>query len=234
MENTISAAPQAHLGAHAARIPEQRPHPRSAPRHERSLLEAALRYVEQYGWEVAQGTWLEETGGAAPRCSCGDGTCAAPGAHPAHPGGAVRATGSAAAVHRLWTGWPTAAILLPTGRTFDTIEVPETAGFLALARTERLGVAPGPVTLTPDGRMSFLVLPGGAARVPHLVRELGWSPGSLDLVARGAGEYVVAPPTRFAARGAVQWVCGPAPALPDAEEVLPALAYACAREARRA
>jgi len=33
-----------------------------------------------------------------------------------------------------------ASILLPTGRTFDAIEVAETAGFLALARMERMEI----------------------------------------------------------------------------------------------
>ena len=45
----------------------------------------------------------------------------------------------------------------------------------------------GPVTCTPDRRMLFFVLPGAAAKVPDLVRKLGWPPASLDLVARGEG-----------------------------------------------
>ena len=67
--------------------------------------------------------------------------------------------------------------------------------------------------------------PGAAAKVPDLVRKLGWPPAALDLVARGEGDYVAAPPTRFGARGAVQWARRPTAAnrwLPDAEELISA------------
>jgi hypothetical protein len=133
----------------------------------------------------------------------------------------------------MWQKQPTASILLPTGRTFDAISVPETAGFLALARMERMELTLGPVTLTPDRRMEFFVLPGAGVKVPDLVRKLGWSVSSLDLTVLGEGAYVAAPPTRFGSRGAVQWACRPTPAnrwLPDAEELISPLAYACGRD----
>ncbi|MFF5101564.1 bifunctional DNA primase/polymerase [Streptomyces sp. NPDC000134] len=216
MEETVPAIEAAH-------IPRQRG---------ASLLEAAVRYTEERHWEVLAGTWLEAVHGVQ-RCSCGDPACAAPGAHPAHADWTGRATGSATAVRQLWQQRPTASVLLPTGRTFDAIEVPETAGFLALAKLERLGTALGPVTLAPDRRMRFFVLPGAGARVPELVRGLGWSPSALDLRALGEGAYVAAPPTRFGSQGAVQWACRPTVAnrwLPDAEELISALAYACGRD----
>jgi hypothetical protein len=84
--------------------------------------------------------------------------------------------------------------------------------------------------------MQFFVLPGAAAKVPDLVRKLGWPPASLDLDALGEGSYVAAPPTRVGGRGAVQWACRPTAAnrwLPDAEELISPLAYACGREGRR-
>ncbi len=133
----------------------------------------------------------------------------------------------------MWQKQPTASILLPTGRTFDAIDVPESAGFLALARMERMELTLGPVTLAPDRRMRFFVLPGAAAKVPELVRKLGWSPRLLDLTALGEGAYVAAPPTRYGTRGAVQWACRPTPAnrwLPDVEELISPLAYACGRD----
>ncbi|GAB1329069.1 bifunctional DNA primase/polymerase [Streptomyces sennicomposti] len=197
-----------------------------------SLLETAVRYAEERHWDVLPGTWLEDADGVR-RCSCGDPACAAPGAHPAREDWASQATGSATVARRLWQKRPTASILLPTGRTFDAMCVPETAGFLALARMERMGLALGPVTLTPERRMQFFVLPGACAKLPDLVRRLGWSPSSLDLVALGEGAYVAAPPTRYGTRGAVQWVCRPTPAnrwLPDAEELISALVYACGRD----
>ncbi|MEU6476172.1 bifunctional DNA primase/polymerase [Streptomyces sp. NPDC047017] len=220
MEETIPGTHAAHTAAH---IPQQRGD---------SLLETAVRYAEERHWDVVPGTWLEAVDGTQ-RCSCGDPGCAAPGAHPARADWAAQATGSAGAVRRLWQQQPTASILLPTGRTFDALCVPETAGFLALARLERMELTLGPVILTPQRRMRFLVLPGAGAKLPGLVRRLGWSPGALDLAALGEGAYVAAPPTRCGSRGAVQWACRPTPAnrwLPDTEELVPALTYACGRD----
>ncbi|RXS73150.1 bifunctional DNA primase/polymerase [Streptomyces sp. TM32] len=197
------------------------------------LLDTAVRYAEERHWDVFPGAWLEHDG-RTPRCSCRAHDCAAPGAHPAAPGWAGEATGSASAVRRLWSSRPLASILLPTGRTFEALEVPETAGCLALARMERMGLPAGPVLRTPDRRMLFLVLPGASAKVPALVRALGWVPAALDLICRGEGEYIAAPPTRVGAHGVVQWARRPTAAnrwLPDAEELISPLGYACAREA---
>ena len=210
-------------GADAVQIPKQRGE---------SLLDTAVRYAEERHWDVFPGTWLEAVEGVQ-RCSCGDAACPAPGAHPARPDWATQATGSATVARRMWQKQPTASILLPTGRTFDAISVPETAGFLALARMERMGLTLGPVTVTPDRRMEFFVLPGASAKVPELLRKLGWSLSSLDLAVRGEGDFVAGPPTRVGCRGAVQWACRPTAAnrwLPDVEELISPLAYACGRD----
>ncbi|MHB6909162.1 bifunctional DNA primase/polymerase [Streptomyces sp. CB02959] len=197
------------------------------------LIDTAVRYAEERHWEVFPGAWLEHDGDR-PRCSCDTVNCPQPGAHPIAPGWAGTATGSATAVRRMWGRHPRASILLPTGRTFEALDVPEMAGCLALARMERLGVALGPVTRTPDRRMLFLVLPGASAKVPDLVRNLGWAPAALDLICRGEGEYIAAPPTRVGSHGAVQWARRPTASnrwLPDAEELISPLAYACACDA---
>ncbi|MFB7913977.1 bifunctional DNA primase/polymerase [Streptomyces sp. NPDC056061] len=196
------------------------------------LLDAAVRYAEERHWDVCPGTWLETVDGAE-RCSCGDTGCASPGAHPTGPDWVGHATGSGVAARRMWTEQPKASILLPTGRAFDAIDVPESAGFLALARMERMNLPLGPVTRTPGRRMFFLVLPGAAARTEELVRKLGWRPSTIDLVGHGDGHCVTAPPTRVGGHGAVQWARRPTAAnrwLPGVEEVISPLAYACARE----
>lgn len=198
------------------------------------LTDHAVRYAEERHWDVFPGTCLEPADGAV-RCSCGDTGCALPGAHPAREDWAAQATGSVRAVRRLWGKQPHASILLPTGRTFDALDVPETAGFLALARMERMELTLGPVTVTPDRRMQFLALPGTAAQTPDLVRKLGWPPATLDLRTLGEGDWIAAPPTRFGGSGAVQWACHPTAAnrwLPDADELVSPLAYACARDRR--
>ncbi|MFJ9854172.1 bifunctional DNA primase/polymerase [Streptomyces sp. NPDC101150] len=197
------------------------------------LLEAAVRYADERHWDVFPGAWLEHDG-ETPRCSCDADDCTAPGAHPTAPGWAGQASGSASAVRRMWSKQPRASILLPTGRAFEALDVPETAGCLALARMERMDLPLGPVTRTPDRRMLFLVLPGASAKVPDRVRSLGWPPAALDLICRGEGEYIAAPPTRMAPHGCVQWVRRPTATnrwLPDAEELISALAYACGRDA---
>ncbi|GAA2271036.1 DNA primase [Streptomyces ruber] len=213
-------------GPEAAQIPVQRGE---------SLLEAAVRYAEERHWDVFPGTWLETVDGVQV-CSCGQSACAVPGAHPAGEDWATRATGSATVARRMWSEQPNASILLPTGHTFDAIDVPESAGLLALARMERMDLTLGPVTWTPDRRMQFFVLPGASVKVPDLVRKLGWSPLTLDLTTLGEGQYVAAPPTRYGTRGPVQWARRPTAAnrwLPDAEELISPLAYACGRDGRR-
>jgi hypothetical protein len=212
--------------------------PASAPGLREPLLQTAVRYVEDRHWEVAHGTWLIEDDGPA-RCSCEDLRCPAPGAHPAESGGGRQASASPASVRRWWTEHPEAAILLPTGRTFDVIDVPEVAGCLALARMERMGVQLGPVvampSLGPAGRrLLFLVLPGSLAQLPEMLRHLGWPPGRLDLVGRGDGGWVVAPPSRVGRYSFAQWAREPTALnrwLPEASELISPLAYACGREA---
>lgn len=210
--------------------------------HQRGLQEPmadhAARYAEEQHWDVFPGTWLETVDGSAVlRCSCGEPACEAPGAHPLDERWAGDAARTAAGARRMWAKVPLASLLLPTGRTFDVIDVPETAGCLALARLARFVLPSGPVIAAPDGRMQFLVQPGASARVPALVRSLGWSPGALDLVTRGEGGWLPAPPTRLGTRGSVRWACAPSSVNrrpPELEEVLPALAYACGREAAAA
>ncbi|WP_212914844.1 bifunctional DNA primase/polymerase [Streptomyces sp. TS71-3] len=197
------------------------------------LLDAAVRYAEERHWEVFPGAWLEVAAGEQ-KCSCRVPACAMPGAHALGADWRTVATESATAVRRMWEEHPTAAVLLPTGQAFDVLDVPESAGFLALARMERMQVPVGPVTQVPTGRMQFFVLAGGAAKVPGLLRKLGWSPSGLDLAALGEGDYVVAPPTRIGGRGVVQWARRPTTAnrwLPDVAELVAAVAYACGREA---
>lgn len=143
-------------------------------------------------------------------------------------------------MRRWWTERPEASILLPTGRSFDVLDVPEVAGCLALARMERMGLQLGPVAVVPTAqgragrRLHFLVLPGVAAKLPEMLRKLGWPPARLDLVARGEGDWTVAPPSRVGPTGFAQWARSPSALnrwLPDAAELINPLAYACGREA---
>jgi len=200
-------------------------------------VRTAVRYAEERHWEVVAGTWLVEQDGVA-RCSCGDPVCLSPGAHPQGPEWSRRASAAPGPVRRRWTEQPGASILLPTGRTFDVLDVPEVAGCLALARMERMGVQLGPVVAVPPlgghgRRLLFFVLPGALAQLPGMLRRLGWPEGRLDLVGHGRGSWVVAPPTRVGSGGFAQWAREPTALnrwLPDAAELIGPLAYACGRE----
>ena len=193
------------------------------------LLEAALGYIEDRHWDVVLGTSVRRENGMW-SCSCGDPRCASVGAHPAVRDWQKKISTAPSRAHEWWTEQPQGSIILPTGRSFDVLECAEAAGLLALARLERSGVSPGPVAATPSRRLYFLVQPNSRTKVAKTLVGLGWGRSTLDLACRSAGDYIVAPPSRMGTRGQVQWVRTPADSarwLPDPEEVLAPLAYAC-------
>jgi hypothetical protein len=204
----------------------------ASPADTLGLKAAALEYIEDRHWDVLPGASLVRTDGAW-SCGCGNAACEAFGAHPAHQAWGRQITAQPSRVHSWWDANPEAAILLPTGRAFDVIDVPEQAGCLALARLERSGVSLGPVAATPTRRLYFFVLPGAKAKMPGMLVRAGWARTPLDLRCHGEREWVVAPPSRMGISGHVQWARPPGESnrwLPEAGELVPTLAYACGRE----
>lgn len=199
-----------------------------------ALWQAVSEYVGERRWPVAQGTYLIRHG-RHPRCSCGRPGCAAPGMHPADPQWATRAAETLSAARRMWSQAPDGTVVLPTGRAFDAISVPRLAGRCALVRLERMGTPPAPVLATPTGRFFFLVAPGAAGELPHLLYQTGWDDAELDLRCHGAGDYIFAPPSPLGALGAAAWIRPPdtADALPEARLLLGTLAYSCHRNSPR-
>jgi hypothetical protein len=124
-------------------------------------------------------------------------------------------------------------VLLPVGRSFDLLDVPEQAGCQALVRLERMGTRLGPVLASPAGRTLFFVTPGAAEQLPELLYRMGWDDASLDLSCHGIGSYVAAPPTVLPGLGAMRWLRQPtadsAAHPPEARLLLGTLAYACHR-----
>ncbi|GGK88207.1 DNA primase [Mangrovihabitans endophyticus] len=98
------------------------------------------------------------------------------------------------------------ALLLPTGLTFDAIEVPSPLGLRALGRARlRAGLlgdvaARGPVASTPSGRWMFLTQPGVPLR-PELRRVSA-------VALHGSNSWIPAPPSRVPG-GMVRWMVAP-------------------------
>ncbi|MET7301412.1 bifunctional DNA primase/polymerase [Embleya sp. NPDC005575] len=196
-----------------------------------TLVETAVRYAENRHWDVVPGASVVENS-VGRRCSCGHSGCTAPGAHPILRDWAVQAASSPALVRRWWSEHPDAAILLPTGRGFDVIDVPEQAGCLALARLERMGLPLGPVIATPTRRLQFFVLPGARDKMGEMLRRTGWGTSTIDLIPKGEGDWVVAPPSRMGSSGSASWAREPTELnrwLPEARELVSPIAYACGR-----
>lgn len=189
---------------------------------------AVAEYTGLWGWAVAPGARAAD--GA---CSCGDGVCAAPGAHPLGFAREVPAGATLTIAANAWAETPGASMLLPVGRSFDVLDVAEAAGRRALVRMERMGLPVGPVTVTPTGRTQFFVAPGAAAGLPGLLYRMGWDDADLDLRALGPGSYITAPPSDLGGLGPVRWLRPPVPDTavtpPQARLLLGTLAYICHR-----
>ncbi|WP_405019335.1 bifunctional DNA primase/polymerase [Kitasatospora sp. NBC_00070] len=200
-----------------------------------TAFEAAAEYTGRWGWAVTVGTGTTRADG---RCTCQAAHCAAPGLHqglgPAHT--VDPATGAGAADLNRLRGGET-ALLLPTGRAFDVLDVPAQPGLQALVRLERMGTQVGPVLGLPTGRLLFFVAPGAAQRLPELLYRMGWDDTTLDLACHGEGDYVAAPPTTLGPLGPTRWLRRPcrdsAACPPEARLLLGTIAYACHRTRER-
>ncbi|THA28761.1 bifunctional DNA primase/polymerase [Streptomyces sp. A1277] len=188
---------------------------------------AVAEYTGLWGWAVVPGARAAD--GA---CSCGDTGCPAPGAHPLDFAPEVPAGATLDVAARAWAEVPGASMLLPVGRSFDVLDVAETAGRRALVRMERMGLPLGPVAVTPQGRAQFFVAPGAADELPGLLYRMGWDDAGLDLRALGPGCHITAPPSDRGGLGPVRWLRPPGPESaepPEARLLLGTLAYLCHR-----
>lgn len=211
--------------------------PGSRRRSRASEYTAVAEYTGLWGWPVVPGARAVRSprGAGRPVCSCGAASCPAPGAHPLDAGPEIPAGATLDDVTDAWSQVPGASALLPTGRSFDVIEVGEAAGHRALVRLERMGLPLGPVAVTPHGRTWFLVAPGAAAELPELLYRMGWDDARLDLRGLGKGDHITAPPSDLAGLGPVRWLRPPtleaAENPPHARLLLGTLAYVSHRSA---
>ncbi|MGC8724842.1 MAG: bifunctional DNA primase/polymerase [Acidobacteriota bacterium] len=141
---------------------------------------------------------------AGGRCSCGIGSCEAPGKHPRIARWPQQATTAVALIRAWWHRWPEANIALVTGEAsgFVVLDVdPRHGGELALTELQgRFGEWPATVTARTGGGGWHFFFRHPGVRVPNSSGLLG--PG-LDV--RGDGGYVVAPPSLHASGYRYAW-----------------------------
>jgi replicative DNA helicase len=141
-------------------------------------------------------------------CSCRKPKCSSPGKHPIAelvPNGLTDASRDAEVVADWWRRYPFANIGLRTGVEFDLLDIDGEAGFTSYAvLTEQLGGAPEAVCVVESGRAEggrhYYVQPAGKKALTGGLRGV---PYGIDV--KGAGGYVVAPPSRHISGNRYQW-----------------------------
>lgn len=146
------------------------------------LLDMALRYA-RYGFPVFP-CHTPTSGG---RCSCGDPACDNQGKHPRTPNGFTNASTDPDIIRGWWSRWEDANIGLRTGPWLVVLDVDDPA------QLEHLPELP-PTLITQTGRDGggrhyWFTAPDGA----DVTNRRGQLPTDVDI--RGAGGYIIAPPS---------------------------------------
>lgn len=171
------------------------------------LLTAALAYA-RHGIPVLPVHTPDQGGG----CSCDRGDrCDRPGKHPRLRHGLTDASTDPRTIELWWARWPAANIGLRTGVTMDVADVDSAEGWHGLVHLLGGLLPPGPRVRTGGGGWHLWFTPTGYGNRVRLLPGLDW---------RGAGGYVVAPPSRHAAGADYRWVRRPGDALPVAPALL--------------
>ncbi|GGN36801.1 hypothetical protein FHR83_006533 [Actinoplanes campanulatus] len=164
-------------------------------------LTAALAYA-RHGIPVLP-VHTPDQGGV---CSCHRGArCDSPGKHPRLRHGLSEASTDPHQIRLWWTFWPRANVGLRTGVVMDVADVDSAEGWHGLRHLLGGDVPPGPQVRTGGGGRHLWFRPTGCGNRVRLLPGLDW---------RGAGGYVLAPPSRHAAGGDYRWIRRPAVALP--------------------
>jgi hypothetical protein len=155
---------------------------------------AALGYAER-GWPVFPlhapvlfgPKKVTEAGHA--KCSCRQPTCESQGKHPRTPNGLEDATTDPEVIRSWWEQWPDANIGVRTGIGFDVLDLDGLDAMDALDDLAPVGakVVVGPMVVTGLGVHIYVPVTGAGNRT-----AMG---GRVGLDWRGAGGYVVAPPS---------------------------------------
>jgi hypothetical protein len=163
-----------------------------------NLLAAALGYAAG-GLPVAPLYDVTTDG----RCGCRRPGCDRPGKHPRLRHGLLDASTDPAILRRWWSAWPSANIGLSTGVHVDVCDVDSPAGLRTLlAAVPDRGLALAPVVRTGSGGWHLYVAATGLGNRVRLLPDVDW---------RGAGGYVVAPPSLHSSGRRYRWERGAGP-----------------------
>jgi hypothetical protein len=160
------------------------------------LLTAALAYA-RHGIPVLP----LHTPGPGGGCSCSRGpACERPGKHPRLRHGLTEASVDPRRMEMWWDRWPEANVGLRTGIVMDVADIDSAEGWHGLRHLLGGAMPAGPEVRTGGDGWHFWFEPTGYGNRVRLLPGVDW---------RGAGGYVVAPPSRHASGRAYRWIRGP-------------------------
>ncbi|MET0425288.1 MAG: bifunctional DNA primase/polymerase [Actinoplanes sp.] len=170
------------------------------------LLTAALAYA-RHGIPVLP-VHTPDQGG----CSCDRGArCEHAGKHPRLRHGLTDASTDPRRIEMWWRRWPTANVGLRTGVVMDVADVDSVEGWHGLVHLLDGALPAGPRVRTGGGGRHLWFRPTGQGNRVRLLPGLDW---------RGAGGYVLAPPSRHASGGDYRWIRRPGDDLPAVPPML--------------
>jgi hypothetical protein len=170
------------------------------------ILQAALAYAKR-GWRVIP---VYSPNGSG--CSCKEINCESPGKHPRNAHGLKEATIDEEQIKRWWQRWPDANVGIATGAASGLVVLdvdPRHGGDKTLeALQEKYGGLPDTVIARTGGGgwHFFFKHPGFYVKCDNRGELLG---AGIDI--KGAGGYIVAPPSLHASGRRYEWepFCGP-------------------------
>lgn len=149
--------------------------------------------------------------GPAGSCSCARTGCAYPGKHPRNRHGLNAASTDPAVIHSWWTTWPDANIGGRTGVVFDVCDIDSADGIAAVRPLLGASHRKMPLIRTGSAGWHLIFAPTGHGNRVKFLPGVDW---------RGAGGYVVLPPSRHASGHRYQFVREPTDSLPQAPAAL--------------
>lgn len=168
---------------------------------ERDLQLAALGYIAR-GWPViALHSPIITSKGVG--CSCRSRTCDNIGKHPRTQNGLKDATLSEDDVRRWWTKWPQANVGIVTGEIIVIDVDPDRDGDASMNQLESVHGSVPETIRSNTGSGGYHLLFVSAEKIPNSVSLVG--PG-IDV--RGAGGYIVAPPSLHKSKRYYEWDAG--------------------------